>query len=348
MSVYTCSFCQFTYDEWHGDSKNGIPKQTQFSVLSGSLCSRCGMQGERHQRQRVTSYKGEEAKTYDMFAGKAGISFYMEWLHSSKDPVTVLELGSGTGRMTVPFLQKGIHVQPVDVSNEMNEIAKKKLERLDLPITIIEEDILSLHLEDTYSHILLADGFLQHFLMIEEQKKLLAFVYSHIKQGGQIALDIIVPPNTKWKTVKKKRMTNKKTVMKTIEGEVTLSKQLMVCATTITSVVDGYIDTTYHVEREYSLLTPREVVYLLEIVGFDIINMTENYKAQPWETVVPASLQKQKPDLPIDQTLVEQDQDSNLHPYVENVWSTGHYIYQEEEKSEWTTITIFAKKKEER
>lgn len=71
------------YDEWFEDCRNGVPPGVPITDLAGTLCSRCGMQGVRHEKQTNPKYTGLEAEYYDQFAGKAGIAFYREWIVGS-------------------------------------------------------------------------------------------------------------------------------------------------------------------------------------------------------------------------------------------------------------------------
>lgn len=328
MSEYNCQFCGFQYDERYGDSRNGIPKGTPFFQLAGSLCSRCGMQGERHKRRAATLYRGLEAENYDLFAGKSGIAFYKNWLRSFPSP-SVLELGIGTGRIGLELAKLGISVTGVDNSEEMLAMASKKKERLnECSVEFIYGDAHTLSLEDKFTHILLTDGFLQHFTDANEQVELLQIVKQQLVPGGFVAVDMVLPPNGQAWSYKQCKEWGKKKIYQTVEGETNLSKQLFYTTVTYETFKDGIEQSRYRVEREYSLVLPREVGYLLEFAGFEVIKMVENYSeldsSHPFD-----DRKKEERRLAIDETLDGEFslEERNIKAYKEDVWQNGGYPF---------------------
>ena len=51
--------------------------------------------------------------------------FYLQWAKTSVGPV--LELGCGTGRITIPVALNGVDIVGIDISPKMIEVAKSKL-----------------------------------------------------------------------------------------------------------------------------------------------------------------------------------------------------------------------------
>lgn len=173
MTITKCSFCGYHYDEWIGDCKNGVPAGVPLHLLAGTICTRCGLQGERHQFQSVALYRGQEAEYYDQFAGKAGIHFFWDWVMQSKERRQVLEVGVGTGRIAIPLSASGVQVTGIDVSSDMLQIAEKR--RQEMPseraarLRFVAVDIRHLQESERFSHAILYDGILQHFHSMEEQ-----------------------------------------------------------------------------------------------------------------------------------------------------------------------------------
>ena len=62
---------------------------------------------------------------YDLvFTGSADVEFYVEEAKRARGPV--LELGCGTGRVSIPIAEAGVDVTGLDVSEQMLSIAREK------------------------------------------------------------------------------------------------------------------------------------------------------------------------------------------------------------------------------
>src|SRR5258708_4022864 len=65
----------------------------------------------------------------------------------------VLELGCGTGRLTVPIAQTGVSITGVDLSASMLATARQKAEAAGVAINFIEADMRYLELGEKYSAV---------------------------------------------------------------------------------------------------------------------------------------------------------------------------------------------------
>ncbi|KZE41957.1 methylase [Brevibacillus parabrevis] len=284
MSVYSCQVCKFRYDEWLGDTKNGVPPGVPFSHLAGSVCTTCGMQGEgRHLPLPEAKYIGLEATYYDQFAGKAGIAFYRNWLlqEAQLAPVSVLELGVGTGRIAIELARCGLSVCGVDNSPDMLEMATKKKRRMlkdqeDL-LVLVEQDVRELQLDSTFTHILLPEGIFQQATCREEQRQLLVVIGQHLTENGTIAIDLLLPPvNSKWSVMQRKFVFPDRMVYQKVEGETLLAEQKFRYTLTYETFLEQMEQPRYRVERELALLLPGELQLLLEAAGYEIVQSMEN------------------------------------------------------------------------
>ncbi|MDE5412154.1 methyltransferase domain-containing protein [Alkalihalobacterium chitinilyticum] len=362
MGEYKCDFCGFQYKERNGDTKNGIPIGTPFEQLAGSLCNRCGMQGERHKRQLTQPYIGLEAEYFDLFTGKSGVKFFKQMINTTPEP-TVLELGVGTARIAYELAVQGVDVTGLDTSEDMLAIAEKKRKRLSdvSKLTLIQENALDFNLSFKFTHILLTEGFLQHCLLADEQLQVLANVKKHLIDGGLVAVDLIVPPNERnWKGSQCKQW-GKKRIYKTIEGETLLNRQTFETTITYETYEQNNEVSRFKVDREYSLILPREMCYLLNAEGFEVIDMFENYQTCYQRisatTLIPQLAKKRAGAvLRRDETLDESinDLQRNLQPFKEEVWTNGGYpipirgdITDYQISNRWTIIAKYKNKENE-
>ncbi|MGM7635145.1 methyltransferase domain-containing protein [Bacillus sp. Hm123] len=343
MSITTCQVCGFIYDEWAGDTKNGVPKGTSLYELAGSLCNRCGLQGERHLKEPTAVYENMEADYYDQFAGKSGVSFYCDFLANGDPQQQVLEIGVGTGRIAVELCRKGIPVTGIDHSGDMLKVANKKAKAFlkhqpDL-LELIQMDVQQLELNQPFSHIILPDGVLQHFTVMSEQVAILQKIHTHLRQDGMIAIDIILPPVSKeWTFRHRKKLMNQQEIHVDIQGETSLTRQIYRYEATFEKFVQGQSKERYRVDRELSLMLPKEAALLLESQGFKVVKMVNNYQShhiQGWQSSYPL--------LKTNESLQEE-----VHEFKESVWSNGGYpfsgLIEEKHAAPVEYWTIIAKK----
>ncbi|CAH8770454.1 methyltransferase domain-containing protein [Paenibacillus dendritiformis] len=333
MAMTRCSYCQFTYDEWYGDTRNGVPAGTPLEDLAGTLCSRCGMQGNRHEWQPNPKYAGQEAEYYDQFAGKAGIAFYRHWLEQAAEPPSVLELGVGTGRLAVELAGRAARYCGVDWSPMMLKAADTKRKRMfkeeaEQRLELAEEDVLTFHDPAAYTHVLCPDGLLQHFTRMEEHIALLRNIHRGLQAGGWIAVDLLLPPGgAAWQSLERKRVQPQKLVRRQIEGSTSLSRQIFHCAIAYETYIEGVMESRYLVEREYALITPKEAVLLLASEGFEVTRMIQNYgSSTPWRTALPPGVNEIGIDPDAGETIEEAlAAGKDVQPYRERAWMNGGY-----------------------
>jgi len=67
------------------------------------------------------------AEYYDAYHGTDfDLQFYLDFGHQCGSPI--LELGCGTGRLTIPLAEAGFEVHGVDLSQNMLEICRHKVD----------------------------------------------------------------------------------------------------------------------------------------------------------------------------------------------------------------------------
>jgi SAM-dependent methyltransferase len=115
--------------------------------------------------------------------------FFLDLARQSAGPV--LELGCGTGRITLPLARAGIAMTGLDVVPGMLAQARRKAP--DLPVAWIADDARSFHLPTRFRLIFATAGVFQHQLARADQEALLARVHEHLAPGGLFVADVIFP-----------------------------------------------------------------------------------------------------------------------------------------------------------
>jgi SAM-dependent methyltransferase len=115
--------------------------------------------------------------------------FYLELALAVGGPV--VELGCGTGRLTIPIGLSGVQVVGLDIVPAMLERARSK------PggetVTWVLADARTFALDLSAALIFIAAGGFGHFHTGTEQHAVLERVKAHLRPGGLFALDVVCP-----------------------------------------------------------------------------------------------------------------------------------------------------------
>ena len=130
---------------------------------------------------------------------QSDIPFYSN--HASKLGGPVLELGCGTGRISLTLARTGIDVVGVDSSPEMLRIGQSKISGLPIgsgSLSFIEADMRNMTITDrgvpdSYNLIILPFRTFLSLLSFADQIQTLNNITRHLAPGGQLIFDIFVP-----------------------------------------------------------------------------------------------------------------------------------------------------------
>jgi len=114
--------------------------------------------------------------------------FYLE--EAKKSGGRVLELGCGSGRLTIPIAQKRIEIIGADLSASMLESARAKARRAGVEVQFIEADMRSVELPGRFSAILIPGNSLLHLFAAEDLIKCFRNVRRHLAPNGRLIFDI--------------------------------------------------------------------------------------------------------------------------------------------------------------
>ena len=132
--------------------------------------------------QNVNDYDGV-ADLYDIYVPATfDIPFFVNEAKKSKGEV--LELMSGTGRISIPLLQAGVRLTCVDISAESNAVLREKLAKQGLTAGIFQMDVCELALEKQFDRIIIPFHSFAHITDPALQRKALDRIYQHLLPGG--------------------------------------------------------------------------------------------------------------------------------------------------------------------
>ncbi len=142
-------------------------------------------------------YKGLMAEAWDVLRGDtsnwADRHFYLEIIQQYGQPV--LDVGCGTGRLLLDYLQQGIDIDGVDNSPEMLAICRHKADELKLETRLYELYLENLELPRKYQVILVPSSSLQLIIESEALERVMKRLYEHLLPEGILAASMM----TLWK-----------------------------------------------------------------------------------------------------------------------------------------------------
>jgi ubiquinone/menaquinone biosynthesis C-methylase UbiE len=144
-----------------------------------------------------SAYVGQSAVYYDHVAtGVDGdVAFYVGEARADGSPI--LELGCGTGRITIPMAEAGLDVVGLDASHDMLVIARGKLAALSPPlrrrVQLVEGDMRSFAMDRRFSLVTIPYRAFLHNLTVEDQLHTLRRVGEHLSDNGRLIFNIFDP-----------------------------------------------------------------------------------------------------------------------------------------------------------
>jgi SAM-dependent methyltransferase len=142
-------------------------------------------------------YKGLLAEAWDVFRGDTSKwpdrFFYLEIIR--KYGQAVLDVGCGTGRLLLDYLEQGIDIDGVDNSPEMIAICQRKADRRGLKPTLYTQYMEKLILSRRYRTILVPSSSLQLIIAPHLVERAITRMYDHLLPNGVLVASIM----TLWK-----------------------------------------------------------------------------------------------------------------------------------------------------
>ncbi len=137
------------------------------------------------------------AEFYDLYVGDRldDLPLYLEYARGIGTPV--LEIGAGSGRLTVPLARAGVPVVAVDISPEMLELLRLRLAQEDggtrQRVSIAQADACDLALDATYDLVIVPFYTFNYFLTPHAQDSVLRRCAAHLAPGGRLLVDVFIP-----------------------------------------------------------------------------------------------------------------------------------------------------------
>ncbi len=143
----------------------------------------------------VEAYRGLVARMYDVWF-PPGAAFRDEPFFRKrieKNGGSALEIGSGTGRLLLPYLQAGLSVEGLESSPEMNAICRAKAEAAGLRPILHEQRMESFTIDKRFETIYVPLATIQLLPRREQAFDALRRFHAHLAPGGELVVTAVVP-----------------------------------------------------------------------------------------------------------------------------------------------------------
>jgi SAM-dependent methyltransferase len=134
----------------------------------------------------------DNARHYDLLMpGPNDLPFYHRQLF--KRPGPVLELGCGTGRLTIALAKLGLDISGLDAHPAMLEQARCKAADASANINFFEADCRTFSLHRRYAQIFFPNNSLSHVLTRKDVEATFRAVKQHLTNNGTFIVDLFTP-----------------------------------------------------------------------------------------------------------------------------------------------------------
>jgi SAM-dependent methyltransferase len=230
-----------------------------------------------------------------VYAVRPDIAFYVDEANRVGEGSVVLELGSGTGRLTLPLARAGHPMIGLDLSPAMLTRARARLaaepEEVRRRVTLLAGDVRDAEFTPPSVPDLVIAPFrvLQHFPSIDDQLRVFALARRVLRPGGRFVLDLFNPDyammtsdrSAEVEDVAERPLGDGRTVRRTVRiAAVHWAEQV--------SDVEliYHVRTGEHTERvvqafQMRWFTPAEVAHLAARAGFELETLYGGFDRQP-------------------------------------------------------------------
>lgn len=123
---------------------------------------------------------------------------YLEWtryiqkilLKYNRKTKSILDIGCGTGNITIPLSEAGFNMSGIDLSEEMLSLADKKSFQKKLKIRWLKGDITKYNINQNYDAIISCCDTLNYIVNIEDLYKVFKNIFNAINTNGVFLFDL--------------------------------------------------------------------------------------------------------------------------------------------------------------
>lgn len=242
------------------------------------------------EEQTESVFEGFFAQMYDtMNSDASDIPFYLEIAEKSGD--SVLDVGSGTGRLMVPLLKKRIDIIGVEPSSDMITICKDKFRENRVHGTIIQSTAQEFSTYRKFSLIFVTSDTFRQFSTTRDQLKSLVNIREHLEEQGKLIIDLSIPDlehmvksNGKEQVSDFKNPESGSVVKKTLIAEYDYIGQTESDTVTLSEIAGKKSVRKATASARTAFFFPRELILLLSSCGYSVRDIWKDYRMNPFDS----------------------------------------------------------------
>ena len=236
------------------------------------------------------------------------IQFYVDRCSSYANEV--LELGCGTGRVSIPVARAGLKITAVDSSEAMLKMAQKKLRKekevISNNVTFIMSDIRTLTLDRKFKTVIMPFNVMQHLYDISSINRFFSNLRECIEDNSIFIFDVINPDLYELSRspedyavydsfhIKTKedgsmeRVTDNNGRLLVIEDRINYNPIQQIAAYTLSYSLDH--NDLFELNLKHRVFFTKELEYILCSNGFHIIGCFGDFDMSPLEQKSPSQI----------------------------------------------------------
>ena len=220
------------------------------------------------------------------------IDFYVHQSKLANGPI--LELGCGTGRITIPLLKNGYDISGLDSSKSMMQVLQRKTSHINESATgaFVVGNMVNVGKSfDRKFKLVIAPyrGF-QSLLTLPEQQECLAGLRNVLDKEHKVIINLFTPTSEIFnqnprKMYKVKEITDSvSAVTRSVwhRTEVCLTKQTLRVEIKVETSKNGFISETRYAPFSLRYTYPQEAEYLFHYCGYEIIDLMGDYNGNSY------------------------------------------------------------------
>ena len=135
------------------------------------------------------------AQVYDRFMVDIPVHDWVDfieslWKQDKSKPELILDMGCGTGAISLPLARKGYNIIGVDISEDMLTVARQKAAKAELDILFLQQDMRSFELYGTVDSVICICDIINYLNNIDELHQFFGLVYNYLNPGSSFVFDI--------------------------------------------------------------------------------------------------------------------------------------------------------------
>jgi SAM-dependent methyltransferase len=245
----------------------------------------------------ITNYDPEIYDIVHPDSVQGDVEWYRKKAAASAGPV--LELGAGTGRITLPIAEDGIRITALDVDAGMLGRLREKVAALPdearSRVSVHQGDMRNFTLAEAFALVIIPFRAFLHNETLDDQLATLKGAHNHLKAGGELAFNVFHPSlefmsahsgrqagTWRWSGTSD-RPDGRFVTFADASRYDTVQQRVHSLIRAEEFGTDGVLLRTHMMRLELAYLYPADIRQLLERSGFDLIRMSGDFTGRPFE-----------------------------------------------------------------